>query len=132
MAYVPTLSSPVTEMINGRKHTYYALSEAGGGATDAVLIPAPSVWCTVTLIECKLTTAGDATTVRPMIGVGTVVGDFVQDERGPSTDSAAAAVRNVTNQRLVVPPLSSIIWRSVPDGTAGVVASRICIVEGHI
>lgn len=133
MAYVPTLSAPVVEIDNGRRHTYHALSEAGGGTTDATLIPAPSVLCTITLIESKLTTAGSAATVRPDIGVGVVIGDFVASDRGPVTAVAAASVRNTTNQHLVVPPGSSIIWRANPDaGPAGVVASRICVVEGHI
>lgn len=133
MAYEGAATLVATETVNGRKHVYYSILEEGGGASDGCLIPAPSKFCTVTLVEWTLTTPGTTNTFAPGLGVGTAVNQYVAGKNGPTTDTPAATGRNPTNQHMVVPEGSSIIWRGGADtGTFTQADSLICIVEGHI
>jgi hypothetical protein len=130
MPYAATVVGPTINVIKGRAHYRWTVSETGAAPTDTWTITGAPAVGTVTLYRANLT-AGTGVTINPRLGRTLAFTTTTNDVIGVSA-TTAALINDGTNLKYSGLTAGKIYGRSLPSNAAAdhAVSTEIVVVEG--
>lgn len=127
-AFTGNTTPEIETELSGRRVWYYYINGTDVEAASEVEIQLPTHLFTVVYFEAAFITAGDATTLRPALGVAAGFADDSIDFVS-RTETAAAKINNQTKLN-IASPTGSLWVRPAPDDTATRLQFKIAIMDG--